>query len=154
MKKIIAVLLSVLMLFSVMTVMASAFSCTCTDVPHEEGKSCHCCAACPNLDLSYLSSCAIDQSTDGSFDGSVCCADCKGVLPCYCGCACCTDDGQTNDDIKDTDNTLDKIWDEEDQSNFVRSFQKILKQISDFFDDLFETIFEFLRIEDVLGPKE
>lgn len=155
MKKIIAVLLSVLMLFSVMGVMASALSCVCEDVPHEEGKPCHCCAACPNIDVSYLSSCAIDSSEDNaSFDGSLCCAACKGVVPCYCGCSCCTKENSTDDDIKDNDNIIDDYWTEEDQNNFVRSFQKVLKQISDFFDELFETIFEFLRVDDVLGKQE
>ena len=45
----------------------------------------------------------------------------------------------------------EEIWDEEAQQGFIDGFQAILKRISDAFDKFFDAIFEFLRLDEVLG---
>ena len=40
---------------------------------------------------------------------------------------------------------------EEAQEEFVTGFQAVLKRISDVFDKIFNAIFEFLRLDEVLG---
>ena len=74
----------------------------------------------------------------------------SGILGCTCGCDCCR---LSDEDLSDDDNTFDEVWDEQDRESFVDAFQAVLKKISDFFDMLFDTIFEFLGIEDVLGSQ-
>lgn len=175
MKKSLSVLLALVMLFGCFSMVASAkyydgemvpvaydidgseiyqyrvtSSCTCKDADHFEGKPCHCCVKCPNLDISYLTRCATENNLDGEtgFDGSVCCENCTGIWQCYCGCACC---GEIDQDLDDNNNTLDEIITDEDKEQFVSGFQAILKRISDAFDKFFDAIFAFLRIDEVLG---
>ncbi len=157
MKKLISVLLAVVMLFTMGTMAFAVVveepeitgECRCDDHDISVIGSCHCCVLCPNIDKSYLTSCAKDKSTDGSYDGSLCCAYCTGIFPCSCGCACCDPNN------KDTTGGIlgdgYEIWDDEAQDDFVSGFQKILKRISDVFDKFFDSIFEFLRLEDLLG---
>ncbi len=173
MKKIIAVLLSVVLLFSCTAVVASAAlvygeqvpvdegidgfvfqyrvtgECTCEEGHNTIGK-CHCCIFCPNLDVSYLTDCATAQNTDGAtgFDGTLCCLNCTGIWPCDCGCACCNEKDQ---DLSDNENNIGDFWGPEQQESFVDAFQSILKQISDAFDRFFNAIFEFLRLYEILG---
>ncbi len=175
MKKIVAVLLSVLMLCGCMAVSASATvtvgdqvtvdqdifgnitqyklegQCTCNVGQHDA--ECHCCVFCPNLDISYLTSCAKANNPAGEtgFDGTVCCVECTGIWPCDCGCDCCKEYNQNLDDLK---NNINDYWGEEEQENFVDGFQAILKQIRDAFDKFFDAIFEFLRLDEVLGRTE
>lgn len=158
MKKLIAIFLSALMLFSVMGIVASAADIIVEEVPvtgqcthaHKDESPCHCCVYCPNIDISYLTACAKNTSSDGKYDGSLCCYECTGIFPCTCGCACCEEDNQ-GQDITDGDNTIGDYWTEEDQESFVDGFQAILKQISDWFDKIFDAIFEFLRVDEIIN---
>lgn len=174
MKKIIAVLLSVVLAFSCMALTASALQfdeegefvgdVNDANMPvaqykvlgecehHYEGSStgaCKCCVLCPKVDVSSLSNCARGTKADGTigFDGYLCCTKCTGMWGCNCGCACCGIDH----DIEDNNNNIGDIWGEEEQENFVNAFQAILKKISDAFDKFFDAIFEFLRLDEVLG---
>ena len=145
MKKVISILLAALMLFSLTGVVAAAETgCQHT---HKTEAPCTCCVYCPNLDLGYLTSCGKNDSKDGKFDGSLCCSKCTGIFPCNCGCSCCAE----NENITDNDSTLDDIWGDQQQDDFVASFQAILKKISDWFDEIFDAIFAFLRIGEVVG---
>lgn len=159
MKKVISVLLAVMMLFSAMSTFAFAVvveepavtdKCTCDSHEAAPLGSCHCCVLCPNIDKSYLTSCAKDKSEDGLYDGSLCCAYCTGIFPCSCGCDCC-DPNNVNTGNTPIIGPGEEIWTEEAQDDFVSGFQKILKRISDVFDNFFNSIFEFLRLDEVLG---
>ena len=125
--------------------------CTC---PVNDHTARNCCVFCPNLDIGLLTSCATDSYKEGAdkvgFDGTVCCEECTGIWPCYCGCECCKKDLE-DQDVTDNDNTLGEIITDEDKDNFVKGFQSILKVISDAFDKFFDAIFAFLRIDGVLG---
>ncbi len=153
MKKIISVLLAALMLMSCFSVASFAVvvsgECTCDEAgTHNPVGSCHCCIFCPNLDPTYVTACAVGSLESG--EKEVCCYECTGILGCTCGCECCK---ITDEDINSDDSKLDEVWTEQDKQSFVDGFQAILKQISDFFDKLFDTIFEFLGLEDVLGSE-
>lgn len=149
MKKFISVFLATLMILSCFGVSSFAAveksgQCNCED--HNPAASCHCCLFCENLDAGFVTSCA--QASIGSEVKIVCCYECTGIYPCSCGCECCK---TGNEDINDDDSIMDDLITEQDKENFVDGFQAILKQISDFFDDLFDAIFEFLRLDEVLG---
>lgn len=174
MKKIISVLLAVLMICSCMAVSAFAVekgekvpvgenifgieykyalpgACDCMD-RHKEPK-CDCCLFCPNLDVSLQRSC-VEWFTnpDGERYAAVCCVNCTGLIDCNCGCGCevCATD---NKDLGDYDNTIGDYWGPEEQKSFIDNFQAILKRISDAFDAFFNAIFEFLRIDGVVGKE-
>ena len=138
MKKIISILLAVLMIFSSMAVMASAsvLDCNCGDA-HKDTADCCCCVYCPTTSDNYRTSC-----------GGTCCAECTGLKPCSC-CSCCA--VITDENLGDNESILDNYITDKDKESFVEGFQSILKVISDFFDNLFDTIFEFLRLDEVLG---
>ena len=147
MKKVISVLLAALMLMSCfgMVSFAEDAVCKCPQGVQVDGQACHCCVYCPNLDSSYVMNCYFKY-------GAYCCDACNGMYPCNCGLTCgceyCVDADQ---DISAGDSTLGDIWSEQDQENSVDGFQAILKKISDFFGMVFDAIFEFLRIDEVLG---
>lgn len=145
MKKIISVFLAALMLMSCLGVAGSAADgvCDCGEGVHVDGQLCTCCVYCPNPDKTKWNTCYREN-------GAFCCSECDGIYPCGCTCECCTD----NQDINSDNSKLDEIITEEDKEQFVDGFQAILKRISDFFDMLFDTIFEFLRIDEVLGKGE
>lgn len=151
MKKIIAVLLSALMIFSVMGVAYAAeiqeveVTGQCTH-EHKDAAPCHCCLFCPNIDISYLTTCAKNQGDGMKYDGSLCCAECTGIFPCNCGCSCCAESQDKDDD----GNKLDDLITDADKDSFVAGFQSILKVISDWFDKIFDAIFEFLRFDEVV----
>lgn len=154
MKKIISVLLAALMLMSCFTVASFAAEkvtlegkCNC-DGTHNPAGLCHCCIFCPNIDPGYVTACAKD--TLNADVKMVCCYECTGIYPCACGCSCCA---LGDEDITDDDNTFDDYVTEQDKESFVDGFQAILKTISDFFDKLFDTIFEFLGIDEILGSQ-
>ena len=176
MKKSISVLLAIVMLFGCFAMTASAEvthgewiavdydvdgapiyqyklygGCTCDD--HVSGAPCHCCVFCPNLDNSYLTTCAKENNKNNEvgFDGTVCCESCTGLWGCNCKCACC---GEKDQNLDDNKNNIDDIWGEEEQEEFVNGFQAILKRISDAFDKFFDAIFAFLRLDEVLGRTE
>ncbi len=144
MKKIISVLLAALMLMSCFAVVSFAETAEhkCEKGTHVSVGYCTCCLLCPNVDDSYVLGCA-DRTT-----GATCCADCSGIYPCNCRCTCCSKGDQTG-----TENDGKDILTPEQQENFVDGFQAFLKKISDFFDDLFDKIFEFLKVDEVLGKK-
>ena len=154
MKKFISLILAVIMVFSMGVVAFAegvAYEGSCAH-EHKTNAPCHCCIFCPNLDKTYLTSCAKDSSADGiTYDGTLCCYECTGIYPCDCGCSCCE---VKNEDIADGDNKLDEIWTPERQESFVDAFQAILKKISDFFDNFFDTLFELLKVDEVLGRTE
>lgn len=153
MKKIISLLLAAIMLMSCFAVSAFAVviegECTCSeDGTHNPVGSCHCCIFCPNLNPTFVTACARGSLNSGVKE--VCCYECTGIVGCTCGCECCK---TTDEDMDDDNSTLDEMWTDADKQSFVDGFQSILKIISDFFDNLFDTIFEFLGLEDVLGSE-
>ena len=145
MKKIISVFLAALMLMACVSVtgMAANGTCACAPGVHVEDQPCDCCVFCPNPDKSKWNTCYRDS-------GEFCCRDCDGIYPCGCECGCeaCAAEGQ---DIDGDKGRLDEVITEQDKENFVNGFQAVLKKISDFFDMVFDAIFEFLRIDEVLG---
>ncbi len=161
MRKIISLILAVLMLFSVMAVSVSAAEkeeCGCSD--HIAGAGCHCCLYCPEITWGYVTPCAYEY-VGGKYQlkNEFCCSDCRGVLDnnyqCGCNCSCC---------VVNPDNTIgtskapiggifEKLWDEEAQQDFVNGFQAVLARISAVFDRIFDAIFEFLRLDEVLGNR-
>lgn len=146
MKKFISVLLAALMLMSCFGMLSFARGerCTCPAGVHNEAGPCTCCVYCDKLDVTDRMQC-YDPVAD-----SFCCAACDGVYPCTCGCGCkfCVSGDQ---DISDGDSNMDDLISDQDKNNFVDGFQAVLKKISDFFDELFDTIFEFLRLDDIIG---
>ena len=159
MRKIISLVLAVLMLFSAMAVSASAANeCTCDD--HVKESTCHCCIYCPeNPSFAYVTPCHKYYGDDGKYHlkDSYCCGDCSGFVnnnrQCGCDCSCCQIDINGNF-VTGSDpigGVWEEIWDEEAQDNFVTGFQAILKRISDVFDKIFDAIFEFLRLDEILG---
>ena len=164
MRKIISLVLAVLMLFSVMAVSASAANeCRCDD--HVESSTCHCCIYCPeNPSMGYVTPCH-KAYVDGKYvlrDGVnapeyYCCEDCRGFInnkgQCGCTCSCCklNSDGTIGDSKTPIGGYWEDIWDEEAQEDFVTGFQAVLKKISDAFDKIFDAIFEFLRLDEILG---
>lgn len=139
------------MLFSVCAVSFGVFaeeivmdSCTCASCTRVMN-GCHCCAACPYIDETYLLSCAKDEN--GKYKGSTCCKDCSGIWPCNCTCSCCEN--------KDQNPTPDPepIIPANVREQIIESFQRAIKQVSAVFDKIFNAIFEFLRINEILGKK-
>lgn len=158
MKKFISVFLAALMLMSCFAVSSFAavdtFSkmCICTD--HIKGQPCTCCVLCPNPDIDkwntcYRETCETDENGN-LVNGTFCCKDCRGVVhngSCGCACECC----KGNENVEDGNHTFDNVITDQDKDNFVASFQEVIKKLSDFFNMVFDAIFEFLRIEEVLG---
>ena len=154
MKKFIAVLLVVLMLSSSFAMMSFAAtytyevtgSCTCEgNHTPDTSKKCTCCLFCDNLNIALVTNCA-KQSIDSDVK-YLCCSECTGFYGCDCGCGCCVNDA----DIDGDNSNMGDYITEQDKENFVDGFQAILKVVSDFFDDLWETIKNFLGIDEVLG---
>ncbi len=159
MRKIISVILAVLMLFSAMAVSASAASGVCNCDDHKADSTCHCCIYCPeNPSFAYVTPCHKEYK-NGKYvlKDTYCCGDCDGFIDnngkCGCNCKCCAlDIDGTVGDLRDPiGGYWNDIWDEEAQQSFVDGFQAILKRISDVFDKIFDAIFEFLRLDEVLG---
>lgn len=146
MRKIISVILVALMLFSVAAVSVSAADCDCAN--HDGTETCRCCYFCPTMDSTYVMSCAKDGN--GVRTGIVCCKDCKGYYveggSCGCDCSCCG--GTKTPPTNGFD--LSGLITEEDKENFVDGFQAVLAKIAAVFNKIFDAIFEFLRIDDVL----
>lgn len=158
MRKIISVLLAILMIFSVMAVAASAENATrCDCGKHDEtlGATCYCCVNCPFLPASDRFSCA--EKVGDKYE--TCCERCDGFHGAIygkctcgdspdCGCKYCL---SSNKDADDDSSYLDKVVSDQDKENFVDGFQAVLKKISDVFDRFFNAIFEFLRLDEILG---
>ncbi len=155
MKKTLSILMSVLIIALSFTMVSSAalYKCDCTD---HVAKDCKCCIYCPNLDKHYLTSCAVNP--DGTLKYAnpeapeeeryveLCCKKCTGIIPCSCGCSCCT---LSEEDIENMN--PDQIFNEQQQEQIVDTFQKVLGRIREFFDDFFDTLFELLRLDEILG---
>ena len=154
MKKIIAVLLAALMLVSSFAMMSYAATydypvtgkCTCADKGTHTSVNCTCCLFCPNINKSLVTTCALQSIGNDTL--YLCCVNCTGFYDCQCGCPCCE-----NKDINSGDSNMGDYITDQDKQNFVDGFQAILAKISGFFDDLWETIKSFLRIDEVLGNK-
>ncbi len=155
MKKTLSILMSVLILALSFTMVSSAAAYKCECVDHV-AKDCKCCIYCPNLDNHYLTSCAVNS--DGTLKYAnpeapeeeryveLCCKKCTGIIPCDCGCSCCT---LSEEDIENMN--PDQIFDENQQEQIITGFQKVLGRLRTFFDDFFEMVFEFLRLDEILG---
>lgn len=159
MRKIISVILAVLMLFSVMAVSASAAMGVCKCDDHKADTTCHCCINCPeNPSFGYVTPCH-KTMVNGKYElvETFCCDDCKGFIDndfkCGCNCDCCklNADGTIGSSGLAIGGVWEEVWDEEAQEEFVTGFQAVLKRISDVFDKIFNAIFEFLRLDEVLG---
>lgn len=141
MKKVISVFLAALMLMSCFAVASFAAPvCDCGIGDHKTTGYCTCCPFCPNVDHSYILDC-VDLET-----GEMCCDKCSGMATGDCGCDCSTCTTGSSENYKPED-----IITPEQQENFIDAFQQFIKKISDFFDELFDKIFEFLKIDDVIG---
>ncbi len=153
MKKALSLFLAVLLILSTFAVSFGVFAedkvdmgaCTCKDCT-QVMNGCHCCAYCPYLDKTYLLSCAKDK--DGNFSGSFCCGQCDGIWPCDCTCDCCKDK-----DSKPGDSDSKPILTPDQQKDFIKGFQTVLKKVADVFDMIFDAIFKFLRIDDWINKK-
>ena len=147
MKKTLSILMSILIIALSFTFLAGAAGCDCkTHTDSEEG--CHCCFACDNLDEGYVTSCIKDapRKEDGSYDTAKrCCNECRGLIPCGCGCDCCAADANG----ENTNNG--QILTPDQQEQVVDGFQSVLGRIREFFDKLFNAIFEFLRFDEIMG---
>ena len=150
MKKIISVLLAVMMLFSAVALTSSAVIDDCGNHDEAKGEACHCCINCPNLPANLILNCA---KQNGVY--APCCGECSGIFDginscgCDCGCEVCE---RLNSNLpSDDEPVLDDIFDDGARESFVDGFQAILKRISDAFDAFFDAIFEFLRLDQILG---
>lgn len=152
MKKALSLFLAVLMLFSVCASSMSVFAedevamgeCACADCTRIMN-GCHCCAACPYIDASYLLACAKDN--EGHYKGSTCCGECSGIWPCGCSCSCCQD--KSEDPNPDSDPLIPANV----RTTIIEAFQNAIQKVSAVFDKIFDAIFEFLRIDGILGKK-
>ena len=152
MKKFISVLLALIMVMSCFGVMASAAvnltTGTCICANHVES-NCTCCVYCPTLSESAKADCLVrEQNADGSYTITVCNAECTGLA--YCTCSGC----EYDEDYSGSDAGAGALIPEDVQDDIVTWFQLILSKVSTAFDEFFEAIFEFLRLEDVLGRTE
>ena len=150
MKKALSLLLAVVLILSTFAVSFAVFAedvgmkeCTCsncTRVPN----GCHCCAYCPYIDKTFLLSCAKDE--DGNFKGSFCCGECSGIWPCdcHCGCEACENKSQ------EPDPDPEPIIPEAQRKTFIEAFQSAIKRVAAVFDKIFNAIFEFLRIDELV----
>ena len=149
MKKALSLLLAVIMLMSAMTLFASAEyelpyqHHNCTAETHDGLDDCRCCIYCDNIDTQFIrTGCAkYDPKTD---IWSVCCNRCNGLLNCDCGCDCCP-----NVEYKEEGNPT--LIPEPVQNSLVEGFRNALNKVIKVFDEFFDRIFEFLRIEDFFG---
>ena len=150
MKKALSIFLAVIMLMSVMALAVSAEFrapgvCMCED--HIKTDACHCCVYCENLDATYVLDCCSKTVLNGEEVWVFCCPDCDGLLNCKCvACSCCA---EKTDDMLDDGST--SLIPESTQNSLVKSFQNAMQKIKAVFDNFFDRIFEFLRIEDFFG---
>ncbi len=148
MKKTLAVVLAVVMLFATFAFGFAAFAddtstCPSCGKPHSAAPgSCSCCLNCPNLDLSKVCACAKNEN---GLKGSFCCANCTGFFDCTCGKTChcpfCSGDGVA------PESELKPIVPEQTQIHIKDLFQNIIKKISEVFDRIFEAAFAVLNIK-------
>lgn len=136
---------------------------------------CTCCAKCPNalndkgeaVNIGGYASCRVDSYLDLDVPDSAgniihkgdqttkfywksyCCPDCTGTNTCRCNCGCphcvdpLADDGNLGESIE---GGLDA-----GRNGFVKGIQAALNSMRKVMYDLFDRLFEFLRLEDLLG---
>lgn len=150
MKKALSLILAVIMLVSTMGLSATAYlevdsHCYCLD--HNDTKPCTCCLYCDNLDTTYKLDCCKKTEIDGVIYWEKCCSLCNGLQDCECTkCSCCS---EKSDEVLNEGSTA--VIPPSAQISIVEGFQNAMKTLQKFFDDFFDTIFEFLRIEDFFG---
>lgn len=155
MKKTLSVILAIVMILTCFVAAVAA-------VPADHAAICgHCgsctakagtcaeCIYCPNLEKGRICSC-VGEYDEATGEYSFCCANCTGLWPCECGrdCGCeyCLGQSQEIDD-----GTGDPIIPPKTQEQIIANFQKIIRQIADALDKFFDAIFEFLRLDEVIG---
>ena len=146
MKKTLSVILALVLLMAMCFTAVNVFAeeevceCGCADCT-KVMNSCHCCAACPYLDLSYLLDCAKDET--GHYKGSACCDNCKGIWPCDCDCGCqyCAGGDEQAPD------PLGPVIPEEQQKTIIQIFQDIMHKLTEVFNNVFGIFFDLLGIK-------
>ncbi len=150
MKKALSLLLAVIMLMSTMALCASAAEYelpyqhnNCTYEKHNGLDDCRCCIYCENIDTRFIrQNCAeYDEKTK---NWSVCCTLCNGLMNCNCGCECCPA-------VENKEEGNPTLVPERVQNSLVEGFRNALNKVMKVFDEFFDRIFEFLRIEDFFG---
>lgn len=155
MKKALSLFLAVLMLSITLIVPASAgiFTpdirepgvCVCED--HNRKGPCHCCINCENLDTTYVLDCCKKEELNGEVVWTFCCPVCNGLWDCECvDCECCA---EKKDEVLNEGSTA--IIPPSVQNSFISGFQNAMNKVKKVFDDFFNAIFEFLRIDDFFG---
>lgn len=136
---------------------------------------CNCCTQCPNflnergeaVNLAGFASCHVDCYLDldekdaagnivhtGSqvtvyYWKALCCENCTGKSDCKCHCGCdhCVDPLADDGDLEGAiENAQDKA-----QNGFIKGISSALESLRKVMYDLFDRLFEFLRLEDLLG---
>ncbi|MCM1545157.1 MAG: hypothetical protein NC110_07660 [Ruminococcus sp.] len=156
MKKALSVLLAVIMIVSCFALTFGVFAeettaqsacgvCACgEDCKPVDGK-CHCCINCAFLDKRYLTHCVtVDEDGNIVTEAKRCCDKCTGIWPCNCGHDCCNPDEEIRDDVNN-----EPIFSDSQQNTITRILKNLIKRFSDAFDNIFNAIFEFLRIGEV-----
>ena len=154
MKKALSLFLAVLMLVIATIVPAGAGLlpdtrydgvCTCED--HIRTAPCRCCVYCENLDNTYVLDCCKKDTLNGKEVWTFCCVVCNGMWDCECvDCECCA---EKKDEVLEENGTT--IIPETTQNSIVSGFQNAIQKIKAVFDKFFNSIFEFLRIDDFFG---
>ena len=147
MKKALSLILAIIMLMSAVTFVGSAYNdyggvCNCPD--HKENNYCQCCLYCENLDTSYILDCCVKKVDGNKVYWEKCCSICNGLKDCECtDCKCCA---KKIDEIVNEGST--SIIPPSVQISLVEGFQNAMNKVRKIFDDFFDRIFEFLRIDD------
>ncbi len=149
MKKALSILMSILIIALSFTFIAGAVD-ACPECLSKEHKAekCGCCFYCPNLDTALLVPCLREGNGVKLENGEVafCCHECDGWYPCDCDCECCP---KSASDFENSNNN--QILTPEQQEQVIDGFQSVLARIREFFDKLFDAIFEFLRFDEIMG---
>lgn len=136
---------------------------------------CTCCGECPNalndrgeaVNIGGYSNCRVDSYLDIDIKDSagntihygdqvtkyywksLCCEECTGMGDCMCHCGCehcidpLADDGNLGESIENAQQSA--------QNGFIKGIQAALTSLRKVMYDLFDRLFEFLRLEDLLG---
>lgn len=147
MKKALSLFLAVLMIMSALVASVGAVDirnpgiCTCED--HDRYNPCHCCIYCENLDNDYVLDCC--KEVDGTW--TFCCRICNGLWDCECvECECCAEKDSTL--VEPESPSLLPVG---VQNSLVASFQNAMKQLQARLADFFNSVFEFLRLDEYFG---
>lgn len=146
MKKIISIALFLIIVMSALVLSVSAESgapyskdyCSCES--HDSEKEvCNCCLYCSNFKVGYRSSCVtLDQESQKYY---VCCENCDGIWPCDCGCVCCSD----HDNYEENNPTEPDDNDYIPEPDEISFFDSILKMLKDAFSNLIQMIMNLFK---------